>query len=729
MGDQKTNSRRSAGTSSKVEVKKKERSLADHGRSDEPSFGGGRHVLVTSALPYANGPIHLGHVLEAIQTDIYVRARKFLGDQVYYFCADDTHGTPVMIAARKEGVTPDELVERIHSEHFRDLSAFEIQYDNYYSTNSRENREFSEFIYTSAKKRGLIDRRNVMQLYCTHDTMFLPDRFVKGTCPSCGAADQYGDSCDVCGSTYSPDSMKDARCSICGNPPEKKESEHLFFQLGKLESFLRHWLDRPGRVDDGVRKKLEEWLSAGLRDWDISRDGPYFGFPIPGEKEKYFYVWLDAPIGYLASARNHFDNQGEAGKKLFNEFWKEDSKYEVYHFIGKDIVYFHTLFWPALLHGASYRTPDSVFVHGFLMVNGEKMSKSRGTFIRAATYVKHLSPEPLRYYVASRLGPALDDLDLNTADFVSRFNSDVVGNFTNIFSRLCSGIGKKLGYRLSDSLSPDGLELKKRSLEAAQRVMDSYLARHYSKAIREIAALGDEINRFVSEREPWKSIKTDPEEARQVVTDALTAGRILAGVVSPVIPSFTASVETLLNLPEPIVYGNLDFTFPVAHQFQPYEHITQRIEEKSFQAIIQEEMPVRGGEVKMSKSEDVKKSESPKANEAHGIGDGLISIEELGRVELRVGKILKADMIEGADRLLRIELDVGEGKSRNVIAGIRAAYSPEELAGLSVVCVANLQPRKMKFGTSEAMLLAAGEGTHLTLFTPHREAKPGDRLR
>lgn len=698
-----------------------------------------RKILVTSALPYANGPIHLGHLVEYIQTDVWVRFQKLQGNEIYYFCADDTHGTPVMIAARKAGITPEQLVNEMRKEHFADLTSFQVAFDNYYSTNTPENRAFSEEIYLKAKEKGHIHKKTLNQLYCEKDEMFLPDRFVRGTCPKCGAGDQYGDSCEVCGSTYRPEDLIDSRCAICGTPPVTRESEHVFFQLADFQDFLVDWLKTANRVDEGIRKKMHEWIDQGLRHWDISRDGPYFGFAIPGEKDKFFYVWLDAPIGYMASAQHFFRKSGK--DELFDEFWRSEEN-EVYHFIGKDIVYFHTLFWPALLNAGGFRTPTSVFVHGFLTVNGEKMSKSRGTFVRASTYLKHMDPECLRYFYATRLGPGLDDLDLNTEDFVHRYNSDVVGNIANLFSRLVSGIASKLDLRLADSLSADGKELFELTAKAKSTIAEMYENRQYARAMREIQSLSDGVNRFITEREPWKQIKTDPEAARSTVTDALNAGMVLALYLKPVLPVLATGVEELLGLEAPLRFDAELNPLPPAHTIRPYRHLAGRIEAKSFDAVFAEEKEF----VEKSKKEEAKESESgaSKSKKAKSSGaekkmnknetaqessdEGIISIEDLEKVELRVGRIEKAELIEGADRLLQVSLEVGEERPRNVIAGIRGAYQPEELLGLHVVCVANLKPRKMKFGLSEAMLLATGKGDSLTLFVPHRAASPGDRL-
>ena len=683
-------------------------------------------VLVTSALPYANGPIHLGHLVEYIQTDIWVRFQRMNGREAYYFCADDTHGTAVMLAAKKRGITPEELVGEVQKEHYRDLTAFGVKFDNYYTTNSPENKELASAIYLRAKEKGHIARRDVRQLYCENDKMFLPDRFVKGICPKCGAADQYGDSCEICGSAYRPEDLKEPRCAICGTAPVSKEEAHLFFKLGDFKEYLQSWMQ--GRVDEGVRRKMQEWMEQGLRDWDISRDGPYFGFEIPGEKNKYFYVWLDAPVGYMASALNYFRSTGRP--ESFDRFWKSEET-EVYHFIGKDIVYFHTLFWPAMLKAGGFRPPTAVFVHGFLTINGEKMSKSRGTLIRAGTYLKHLDPQALRYFYASRLGPDLDDLDLSGVDFLAKYNSAVVGNFANLFSRLCTKIADTLDRRLSAAPSAEGRELVKKLLERKDEIIAAYADRNTNKALRIIESLGDEVNRFVTAREPWKLVKSDVEGTRQVITDALNAGWILSYYLRPVLPVFADGVAELLALPvewtgrfEDLNHND-PLYLPPNHEIRPYRHLASRISDTEFQAMLDAEKRATG-EVMTEKQASPEKAGKPAGQVEES---GLISIDDLGKVELRAARIVEASLVEGADKLLRIGLDVGEERLRNVFAGIRVAYNPEELLGLTVVCVANLAPRKMKFGVSEAMLLATGEGESLTLFVPHRQAKPGDRLR
>ncbi|MBX7058834.1 MAG: methionine--tRNA ligase [Leptospirales bacterium] len=690
-----------------------------------------RRILVTAALPYANGPIHLGHLVEYIQTDIWVRYQRLRGAEVYFFCADDTHGTPVMIAAQRLGITPQQLVERVHGEHLRDLQGFLVNFAHFYSTNSPENKALAEQIYRSARDQGAIARRNVQQLYCQTDSMFLPDRFVRGQCPNCASLDQYGDSCEVCGATYAPRDLKEPHCAICGTTPVERESEHLFFRLPLYQEYLKKWLHREGRVDSGVRKKLDEWLQGELREWDISRDGPYFGFEIPDEPNKYFYVWLDAPIGYMAAARNYFDRQGRPD--LFEIFWKSEES-EVYHFIGKDIVYFHTLFWPALLRAGGFRTPSAVYVHGFLTLNGEKMSKSRGTLIRAETFLKHLNPEALRYFYAARLSDGLDDLDLSQTDFLQRYNAEVVGAIVNIFSRL-AGLSKKLERRLAAGPSPAGRKLAQTVREAAPTIQTAFEGRDYARAIREINAAAASINRFVNESAPWNIVAAAPEEARQTITDALNASLPLLIYLKPVLPALVENAERMLGIAA-LDYQTLHQDLPPNQVIGEYVHLAQRIEEAQFKAMLAEEAALSGeigaqrpAPVIKNKSESAQEKKVNQKEESDATQSGIIQIEDLSKVDLCVGRILSAQLIEGADRLLAIQLDVGEQRPRSVIAGIRAAYQPADLTDLLVVCVANLAPRKMKFGVSEAMLLATGEGAQLTLFAPHRSANPGDRLR
>ncbi|XDD49824.1 methionine--tRNA ligase [Leptospira sp. WS92.C1] len=692
-----------------------------------------RRILVTSALPYANGPIHLGHVLEGIQTDIWVRFQKANGNECYFFCADDTHGTPVMLAARKEGIAPEQLIERVQKEHHKDLSSFGVWYDNYDSTNSDENRLISEEIYLKLKEKGHIARRSIEQAYCEHDQMFLPDRFIKGTCPNCKSKDQYGDNCEVCGATYSPKDLIDSHCALCGTSPVRKDSEHIFFKLGEFQNFLKHWIENGNHVVEGVQKKLREWLDSedGLQDWDISRDGPYFGFEIPGEKNKYFYVWLDAPIGYMASSKNFFKREfpNEPGK--FDSFWK-DGNAEIVHFIGKDILYFHTLFWPAMLHGSGYQTPKNVHVHGFITVNGEKMSKSRGTFINANTYVKYLDPEHLRFYLAGKLSSGMDDLDLSFDDYTARVNSDLVGNLVNLVSRISTSILDQLDRTLG-VLSTEDKELLNELLnqpiksgtgEYAVRdiIKNAYEQKNYARVMREITRLGDTVNRYVNDNAPWKLIKENPEKAREVVTTTLNASRFLAVYLYPVVPKISEQIYKLLNLEGTPQFQDLNLANILEKtKVNPYEMITKRVDEKAISAMLEEN----------KQSVDASKKDEPaKTNESPAKEERLeISIDDLAKVELRVGQIVEAGPVEGADKLVNVKVDLGELGIKNVFAGIKVAYQPEDLKGMKVVVVANLKPRKMKFGISEAMLMASGEGESLSLFIPHRDAKPGDKLK
>ncbi|ABJ76954.1 methionine--tRNA ligase [Leptospira borgpetersenii] len=697
-----------------------------------------RKILVTSALPYANGPIHLGHVLEGIQTDIWVRFQKAIGNECYFFCADDTHGTPVMLAARKEKITPEQLIERVGQEHYTDLTSFGINYDNYDSTHSKANQEISKDIYLKLKEKGHISKRSIEQAYCEKDRMFLPDRFIKGTCPNCNSKNQYGDNCEVCGATYNPKDLIDSHCTLCGTPPVVKNSDHIFFKLGNfhkkteqsnVDFDLQSWIETSEAVSEseGVKKKLKEWFDAGLQDWDISRDGPYFGFEIPSEKNKYFYVWLDAPVGYMASSKNFFEKNFPNEPNKFDSFWK-DKNSEIVHFIGKDILYFHTLFWPAMLEGSGYRSPSKIHVHGFIGVNGEKMSKSRGTFIKAKTFAKFLDAEHLRFYLAAKLGPGMDDIDLSFDDFVNKVNADLVGNLINSVSRVSTTILDTLDRTLG-TVSEEGLALLEEILtqpvktgtrdDSIQNIIKTaYEQRNYAKVMREITRLGDRVNRYVNDNAPWKLIKENPEKAREIVTAVLNASRFLAIYLYPVVPKISEQIYKLLNLKGSPEFKDLDKSRILEKtKINPYEMITKRVDEKAIKVMLEEN----------KQSEHPKKEEIPKSsNKEEGIE---ISIEELSKVELRVGEIVEAKPVEGADKLVNVKVDLGELGIKNVFAGIKIAYQPENLKGLKVVVVANLKPRKMKFGISEAMLLASGEGESLSLFVPHKDAKPGDRLK
>ena len=679
-----------------------------------------RRILVTSALPYANGPIHLGHLVEYIQTDIWVRFQKLQGNECWYVCADDTHGTPVMLRARQEGVTPEALIERMNAEHQRDFAAFGVGFDNYYSTHSTENRALSEGIYRRLKAGGHIVARTIKQAYDPVKEMFLPDRFIRGECPRCGAKDQYGDSCEVCGATYTPTELKNAVSALSGVPPVEKESEHFFFKLGDFEDALRAWLfpdiTQPRHVQPEVANKLDEWFAAGLKDWDISRDAPYFGFEIPDAPGKYFYVWLDAPIGYMASFQNLCAREG----LKFDDFWGRDAQTELYHFIGKDILYFHALFWPAMLEGAGYRKPTAIFAHGFLTVNGQKMSKSRGTFINARTYLNHLHPEYLRYYFAGKLGPHVEDLDLNLEDFVARINSNLVGKYVNIASRSANFITQHFGGRLGASLEHETLvqELQR----AADPIGAHYENRAFAEAVRVIMGLADKVNEYVDQEKPWVIAK-DPasrDRLQRVCTTSLNLFRLLTLYLKPILPGLAQKVEAFLNI-KPLAWADAD-TLLTNHTINPYQHLAARIDPKQIEAMLNESKE----NLKMTSTTQ------PAAAAAAGLEPikPEISIDDFARVDLRIARIVAASYVEGADKLLQLTVELGEGRTRNIFAGIRSAYDPKSLEGRLTVVVANLAPRKMKFGVSEGMVLAAGPGgKDLWLLAPDSGAQPGMRVK
>ena len=670
-----------------------------------------RRILVTSALPYANGPIHIGHLVEYIQTDIWVRFQKMRGHECYYVCADDAHGTPIMLRAEQEGITPEQLIERVSGEHQADFADFNIHFDNYHSTHSQENREISALIYSRLNEAGYISRRSVRQAYDPEKQMFLPDRFVRGTCPKCKTPDQYGDSCEACGSTYSPSELIDAVSVVSGAKPVERESEHLFFRLGEFEGFLKQWLAQ-NDLQAGVVNKLEEWFAAGLQDWDISRDAPYFGFEIPGEENKYFYVWLDAPIGYFASFKNFCEREGVS----FEDFVAADSETEMYHFIGKDIMYFHTLFWPAMLHGAGFRVPSNVFVHGFLTVDGQKMSKSRGTFVMARTYLEHLNPEYLRYYFAAKLAANIEDLDLNLADFQQRVNSDLVGKVVNIASRCAGFISKSFGGRLAPIL--DKQTLLDEVSAAADSIADLYERREFSKAMREIMKLADAANQYIDECKPWQMAK-DPqlsERTHQVCSTGIALFRLLIIYLKPVLPATAVKAETFLNV-EPLSWPDAQTPF-ADHAINKFKPLMQRVDEKNVNAMVDASKADAGA---AAKSGDSKPAQSARSD--------FISIEDFQKIDLRIGTITAAEQVEGADKLLQLTVDLGN-EQRNVFAGIKAAYAPENLLGKQVVLVANLQPRKMRFGVSEGMVLAAGPGEKdIFLLSPDAGAAAGMQVK
>ncbi|MFW1676900.1 methionine--tRNA ligase [Pontibacter sp. JAM-7] len=673
-----------------------------------------RNILVTSALPYANGPIHLGHLVEYIQTDIWVRFQQQRGHQCIYVCADDAHGTPIMLKADQLGTSPEALIDQVSQEHQRDFAGFMVNFDNYYSTHSEENRHFASQIYTALRDAGHIERKTITQAYDPVKEMFLPDRFVKGDCPKCGAVDQYGDSCEKCGATYSPVELKNAYSAVSGAKPVERESEHYFFKLGNFEPFLRNWVDN--HVQEHMIHKLNEWFESGLHNWDISRDAPYWGFEIPDAPGKYFYVWLDAPIGYMASFKNWCDKQGVD----FNSYWGPDSDAELYHFIGKDIAYFHTLFWPAMLEGAGFRKPDGVFCHGFLTVDGQKMSKSRGTFIMAETYLDHLRPEYLRYYFAAKLGSGIDDIDLNLEDFRMRVNADLVNKVINIASR-CAGFIKKLsGGQLAATLAKP--ELYQTAITAGEQIATCYEKREYSRAMREIMALADLANQYIDAAEPWVLAKQEGK-AQQVI-DCCSMGinlfRVIITYLAPVLPEVAEDARQFLNL------DNLDWDSiqqPLLdHSINKFKPMMQRVEADQVNAMIAD------SKATLESNQPPAATPASAALAAEPLED-TIEFADFAKLDLRVVRIAKAEHVEGADKLLRLTLDLG-GETRQVFAGIKSAYTPDQLEGKMTVMVANLAPRKMKFGVSEGMVLAAGPGGQdLWILQPDDGAQPGMRIK
>ncbi|MEJ2177447.1 MAG: methionine--tRNA ligase [Gammaproteobacteria bacterium] len=668
-----------------------------------------RKMLVTSALPYANGPIHLGHLVEYIQTDIWVRFQKMRGHECHYVCADDAHGTPIMLRAEADGVSPQELIDRMHQEHSRDFTHFLVAFDNFYSTHSEENRELSELIYQRLSQAGHISRRTIKQFYDPERGMYLPDRFVKGTCPICKSEDQYGDNCEVCGATYSPTELIDPRSVVSGATPIEKDSEQLFFKVDDFRDFLAEWLAQ-GRTQTEIANKQKELFEHELFEWDISRNAPYWGFAIPGEVDKYFYVWLDAPIGYLASFRNLCNKQNLD----FDEFMAPESDAELYHFIGKDIARFHTLFWPAELKGAGFRPPTAVWCHGFLTVNGQKMSKSRGTFIMAETYFKHLNPEYLRYYFAAKLDNSIDDIDLSLDDFQARVNSDLVGKLVNIASRCAGFISKQFDGRLGAEL-PDP-KMFNEFIVALEGIADDYENRRFSKAIREIMGLADRANQYIDAAKPWVLIKqpSQKQEVQGICTQGLNLFRLLMIGLKPVLPVTAEKVESFLQI-EPLCWDHASVPL-LDHPISKFKPLLTRIENKQIESMI----------------EDTKQAMQAAAAPGPLTEDPIspeISYEEFARLDLRVARIAKAEQVEGADKLLRLTLDL-DGEVRNVFAGVKSAYQPEQLEGRLTVMVANLAPRKMRFGVSEGMVLAAGPGgKDIFVLNPDEGAKPGMRVK
>ncbi|EZH80803.1 methionine--tRNA ligase [Ectopseudomonas composti] len=674
-----------------------------------------RKILVTSALPYANGSIHLGHMLEYVQTDMWVRYQKLRGNQAVYVCADDAHGSAIMLRAEKEGITPEQLIDGVRAEHMADFADFGVDFDNYHSTHSDENRELSASIYLALRDKGHIATRAVTQYFDSEKGMFLADRFIKGTCPKCGTEDQYGDNCEKCGATYSPTELKNPRSAISGAVPVLKESQHFFFKLPDFEAMLKQWT-RSGALQEAVANKIAEWLDGGLQEWDISRDAPYFGFEIPDEPGKYFYVWLDAPIGYMASFKNLCSKRPELD---FDAFWGKDSTAELYHFIGKDIVNFHALFWPAMLEGAGYRKPTAVNVHGYLTVNGQKMSKSRGTFIKARTYLDHLNPEYLRYYYAAKLGRGVDDLDLNLEDFVQKVNSDLVGKVVNIASR-CAGFIHKGNAGLLVAANPEP-ELWDAFQAAAPSIAEAYEARDFSRAMREIMALADRANAWIADKAPWALNKVEGKQAevQQICALGINLFRQLVIMLKPVLPKLAAEAEAFLNVKS---QSWADLALPLAnHQLNPFSPLLTRIELPKIEAMVE-----------ASKEDLAAEAPKPQGN-GELAKDPLaaeINFDAFAAVDLRIALIEKCEFVEGADKLLRLSLDIGDEK-RNVFSGIKSAYpDPSKLEGRLTLYVANLAPRKMKFGISEGMVLAAGPGgEEIYLLSPDSGAKPGQRVK
>ncbi|MEX5501076.1 methionine--tRNA ligase [Pseudomonas syringae] len=678
-----------------------------------------RKILVTSALPYANGSIHLGHMLEYIQTDMWVRFQKHRGNQCIYVCADDAHGSAIMLRAEKEGITPEQLIANVKAEHSADFADFLVDFDNFHSTHSDENRELSSMIYKRLRDAGHIATRSVTQYFDPEKKMFLADRFIKGTCPKCAAEDQYGDNCEKCGATYAPTDLKDPKSAISGATPVLKDSKHFFFDLPAFDAMLKSWT-RSGTLQDAVANKIAEWLDSGLQQWDISRDAPYFGFEIPDEPGKYFYVWLDAPIGYMASFKNLCARRPDLD---FDAYWGKGATTELYHFIGKDIVNFHALFWPAMLEGAALRTPTGINVHGYLTVNGQKMSKSRGTFIKARTYLDHLPPEYLRYYYASKLGRGVDDLDLNLEDFVQKVNSDLIGKVVNIASR-CAGFIHKgnAGVMVEANAAP---ELTDAFMAAAPSIADAYEARDFARAMRETMALADRANAYIAEKAPWALAKQEgkQDEVQAVCALGINLFRQLVIFLKPVLPNLAADAEKFLNV-EPLTWADHK-TLLANHQLNPFSALMTRIE------------PVKVEAMATASKEDLTATDSSADTAPAGNGEltkdplsAEIDFDAFAAIDLRVALILKAEHVEGADKLLRLTLDIGD-EQRNVFSGIKSAYpNPSELEGRLTMMIANLKPRKMRFGISQGMVMAAGPGgEEIYLLSPDSGAKPGQRIK
>jgi methionyl-tRNA synthetase len=672
-----------------------------------------KKILVTCALPYANGSIHLGHMLEHIQADVWVRYQRMRGNEVHFICADDAHGTPIMLKAQQLGIEPEQMIAEMSQEHQKDFAGFGISYDNYHSTHSDENRELSSLIYGRLKENGFIKNRIISQLYDPEKGMFLPDRFVKGTCPKCKSPDQYGDNCEVCGATYSPTELIEPKSVVSGATPVMRDSEHFFFDLPEFSAMLQAWT-RSGALQEQVANKMQEWFESGLQQWDISRDSPYFGFEIPDAPGKYFYVWLDAPIGYMGSFKNLCDRRPDLS---FDEFWKKDATTELYHFIGKDIVYFHSLFWPAMLEGSDFRKPSNLFVHGYVTVNGAKMSKSRGTFIKASTYLNHLDADCLRYYYAAKLSSRIDDIDLNLEDFVQRVNADIVNKVVNLASRNAGFLTKRFDGQLADKLADEALY--KTFTDAAVSIAEAYASRESGRAIREIMALADLANRYVDEQAPWVVAKQEGRDAdlQAICSMGINLFRVLMTYLKPVLPALTERSEAFLNteltwdaIAQPLL----------SHKVTPFKALFSRIELDKVAAMV-----------------DASKEDIAAANANVVTGplaedpiQETITFDDFAKVDMRIALIQSADFVEGSDKLLRLQLDLG-GETRQIFSGIRSAYpDPKLLEGRLTIMVANLAPRKMRFGISEGMVMAAGPGgKDIFLLSPDSGAQPGMQVK
>jgi methionyl-tRNA synthetase len=658
-------------------------------------------TLVTSALPYANGDIHIGHLVEYIQTDIYVRFLKSIGEDAIYICASDTHGTPIEINARKLGITPEEMVAGYNKAHLEDFENFQIKFDEFYTTDSPETKENVELIFNNLKKQGLIYEKDVEQYYCEHDKRFLPDRFVRGKCPKCKAEEQYGDSCEKCGTTYDPTDILDAHCSMCGKPPVRKSSNHYFVELEKARSVIEDWVYKEGNVHPEISRWLKKnFLESGLRPWDISRESPYFGFLIPGETDKYFYVWMDAPVGYIGATKRYCDKNGLD----FDSYWKSDADCKLIHVLGKDITYFHTLFWPAMLHYGGFNMPDRVQIHGFLTVNGEKMSKSRGTSIKAKTFLKHLDPQYLRFYYASKLGSGIDDLNLNIEEFRLRVNAELVNKIANLASRSCSLLSKRLEGQ-TGGFDPDFQEILEKSLVAKEKIASWFKEFEFAKAMREIEVLAEAGNKYLQDSEPFRLVKSEPEKARAILSSVLGLVKGITIMLGPVLPEMKIKIERILNDGAEWNWNDNDFIIG-DRVINKFERLVERVEESDVLAMVEETKETTPEESTDEKIEPFKE---------------LIDFDDFSKLDLRIGTVVEAELVKKAKKLLRLTVDLGS-ETRNVLAGIRSDFTPEFLLGKKVMVVANLKPRKMKFGVSEAMVLAAENSSgDLALLTPMRD--------